>query len=416
MSQVSAGTAGMLAGPSRTARKAWLVLGVGGLVVCITLGLRHAFGLFLEPLTRELGIGREVYGFALAIQNLLWGLGQPIAGMIADRFGSGRVIFTGGLLYAGGLLIAAIGADPASLHVGMGVLVGLGLSATSYAVVLGAVGRHFPPEHRTKALGIASLGGSLGIFASVPTTLALITALGWAATLLALAGLAAVVCLLAPGLGGRPAAGEFPGPEQSVRAALIEAGSHRGFILLVSGFFVCGFQLAFIATHLPAYLLDRSLPLSVGGTALAVIGAANIIGTYGCGLLGDRFSKKKLLAGLYISRAVVTAYFLWAPLSTTSVMIFAAVMGLSWLGTVPLTTGIVAQVFGPRYLATLVGIVFLMHQVGSFFGAWLGGFVFDRTGAYDPVWWAVILLGLAAALIHWPIDERPLARLRVAPI
>lgn len=412
-----AGVPGLAAGR----RRARIVLGAGVAIVFVTLGLRHSFGLFLEPMTRDLGIGREVYGLAIALQNLLWGLGQPIAGAIADRFGSGRVVFAGGLLYGAGLVLAAVSGDPASLYVSLGVLVGLGLSATSYAVVLGAVGRHFPPERRTSALGIASVGGSVGIFASVPTALTLIDRLGWAHALFALAAVVVgVVCLLSLGLRrGTPAAGAA-GPaavgqgKQSLRAALAEAGAHRGYLLLVLGFFVCGFQLAFIATHLPAYLVDRALPAWVGGTALAVIGVANIAGTYGCGVLGDRVSKKRLLAGLYVVRAAITAYFLYAPISVTSVTVFAAVIGLTWLGTVPLTSGIVAQIFGPTYLATLVGVVFLMHQVGAFLGAWLGGYVVDRAGTYDPVWWIVILLGLAAAVVHWPIDERPLARVRLA--
>ncbi|HET6518974.1 MAG TPA: MFS transporter, partial [Geminicoccaceae bacterium] len=382
--------------PGLAGRRARVVLGAGAAIVFIALGLRHSFGLFLEPMTRELGVGREVYGFAIALQNLLWGLGQPVAGVIADRFGSGRVVFLGGLLYGAGLAIAATGADPAGLHVGMGVLVGLGLSATSYAVVLGAVGRHFPPERRTRALGMASVGGSLGIFASVPATLTLIGQLGWAHALLALAALVVgVVCLLSVGLAGAPnAAAGTTGRDQSLGAALVEAGTHRGYLLLVLGFFVCGFQLAFIATHLPAYLVDRALPPWVGGTALAVIGAANVVGTLACGALGDRASKKRLLAGLYVVRAAAAACFLCTPITVASVMAFAAVIGLTWLGTVPLTSGIVAQVFGPRYLATLVGVVFLMHQVGSFLGAWLGGHVFDRTGSYDAVWWIVVLLGL----------------------
>lgn len=389
-------------------RKGWTVLAFGALIVFIAMGMRHSFGLFLAPVTQDLpGLSREAFGFAIALQNLLWGLGQPFAGMAADRFGSARVIFLGGLLYGGGLIFAAMSTGPLGLNLSLGVMIGLGLSCTSYAVVLGAVGRHFPAERRSSALGIASVGGSVGIFFSVPITLGLIANLGWVGAFLGLAGIAAIMCVAAPQLRGRTVTA---GPEQSMGAALKEAMQHRGFLMLVLGFFVCGFQLAFIGTHLPAYLADQRLELWVGGAALAVIGATNIVGTLGCGMLGDRLSKKKILAVLYLTRAAATAWFILTPISPATTIVFGAIMGFTWLGTVPLTTGIVAQVFGPRYLATLVGIVFLLHQVGSFLGAWLGGFAFERTGSYDVIWWSVVLLGLFAAIIHWPIDERPLHR------
>ncbi|WP_306142087.1 MFS transporter [Roseibium sp. MMSF_3412] len=384
-----------------------LVLFAGALIALVALGMRHSFGLFLGPVTGGLSaVDRETFGFAIALQNLMWGIAQPFAGMIADRFGSARVIFAGGLFYAGGLLCASAASTSLGLVLGLGVLVGIGLSATSYAVVLGAVGRRFPPERRTSALGVASLGGSLGIFLSVPVTLSLIDSLTWPLALVSLALVAATICVLAPVLNGRSVE---PGADQSLRSALSEALSHRGFLLLVLGFFVCGFQLAFIGTHLPAYLLDRHLPGWLGGAALATIGATNIAGTFVCGLLGDRISKKKILVVLYLARAVAVAVFVMVPPSDISVLLFAAVMGFTWLGTVPLTTGIVAQIFGARYLATLVGIVFLMHQTGSFLGAWLGGLVFEQTGSYDIMWWSVVAFGLLAALVHLPINERPLA-------
>lgn len=387
-------------------RGGWTILAFGGLIIFIAMGMRHSFGLFLAPVTQDLpSVSREAFGFAIALQNLLWGLGQPFAGMVADRFGSGRVIFAGGLLYAGGLVLAAMSTGPLGLNLSLGVLVGLGLSCTSFAVVLGAVGRHFPPESRSSALGIASVGGSLGIFFSVPITVGLIGNLGWVGAFLGLAGIAAIMCVAAPQLAGRSVQS---GPEQSMGEALREAMGHRGFLMLVLGFFVCGFQLAFITTHLPAFLVDRHLEVWVGGAALAVIGATNIIGTLACGALGDRLSKKKILAVLYLTRATVAAWFILTPVTPTTTIVFGAVMGFTWLGTVPLTTGIVAQIFGPRYLATLVGIVFLLHQLGSFLGAWMGGFVFERTGSYDLNWWGVVLFGLFAAIIHWPIDERPI--------
>ncbi|WFE88790.1 MFS transporter [Roseibium porphyridii] len=383
-----------------------LVLVAGSVVALIAIGMRHSFGLFLDPVTREVpNIDRETFGFAIALQNLMWGLAQPFAGMLADRFGSARVIFTGGALYVLGLICASAVSSTLGLVLGLGVLVGIGLSATTYAVVLGAVGRKFPPERRTSALGIASLGGSLGIFLSVPVTLSLIDNLNWSLAFVSLGLIAVTICLLAPMLSGRA---EGQGTEQSLTEALSEALGHKGFVLLVLGFFVCGFQLAFIGTHLPAYLLDRNLGAWLGGAALATIGATNIAGTFICGVVGDHVSKKKVLVGLYLARAAAVAVFVLRPPSDVSTLLFAAVMGFTWLGTVPLTTGIVAQVFGPRYLATLIGIVFFMHQIGSFLGAWLGGLVFEQTGNYDIMWWCVVLAGIMAAFLHLPIDEQPL--------
>ncbi|MEM7429375.1 MAG: MFS transporter [Pseudomonadota bacterium] len=384
------------------------VLIAGALIVLIAMGSRHAFGLFLGPVTQELqGVDRETFGFAIALQNLVWGLAQPFAGAIADRFGSARVIIIGGALYAGGLIIASASSTALGLTLGFGLFVGLGLSATTFAVVLGAVGRRFPPERRSTALGLASLGGSVGIFLSVPVTLSLIEAFNWQIAFVSLALIALTMCLMGPLLSGKSPGADRP--EQSLGAALTEALAHRGFMLLVLGFFVCGFQLAFIGTHLPAYLADRQLEAWLGGAALATIGAANIVGTFACGALGDRVSKKNVLTVLYLVRAGAVALFVMTPPSAVSTLVFSVVIGLTWLGTVPLTSGIVAQIFGPRYLATLVGVVFLMHQLGSFLGAWLGGLAFERTGSYDVIWWCVVLTGVLAALLHWPIDERPIA-------
>ncbi len=384
-----------------------VVLIAGSIVALIALGMRHSFGLFQNPVTMDLpGVNREAFGFAIALQNLMWGIAQPIAGLIADRFGTARVVFAGGVLYAAGLICASISSTSLGLTLGLGILVGTGLSATTFAVVLGAVGRRFPPERRTTALGIASLGGSIGIFLSVPVTLVLIDTFNWAIALASLALIALTICVMSPMLAGRA---EAEGPEQSLTAALTEAFGHRGFLLLVLGFFVCGFQLAFIGTHLPAYLLDRQLDPWLGGAALATIGATNIVGTLACGAIGDHASKKNVLAALYVTRAAFVAIFVLLPPSVVSTFVFAAMMGFTWLGTVPLTSGIVAQIFGPRYLSTLVGIVFFMHQVGSFLGAWLGGLAFELTGSYDLIWWSVVLSGLVAALLHWPIDERPIS-------
>lgn len=383
----------------------WLALGVGMLITFVTLGMRHAFGFFLEPMTSELpGVDRDTFGLAIALQNLIWGISQPFAGMIADRYGSGRVLFLGGLCYAGGLLVAAFGTGPIGLYIGFGGLVGMGLGCATFAVVLGAVGRLFSDERRSSVLGIATLGGAAGMFFAVPLTLGLFTWLDWQGTLLALAGVAALVCLAARFLSGRA---QESASRQSLSEALREALRHRGFLLLVLGFFVCGFQLAFLGTHLPAYLIDQSLPLWVGGSALTLIGLANILGTFACGVLGDHVSRTRLLAALYTVRALVTAWFLLTPVSPTTTLLFAAVMGVTWLGTVPLTSGVVARLFGVRYLATLVGVVFFMHQVGGFLGAWLGGLVFERSGSYDLVWWTMVAATALAALIHLAIDEKP---------
>jgi MFS family permease len=393
------------ANPSGGASSPWLVVGFGTLIVFTTLGMRHAFGFFLDPVTITLtGVNRDSFGLAVAIQNLVWGFSQPLAGMIADRNGTARVIFVGGILYASGLLITAASTGPIALYIGFGVFVGLGLGCATFAVVLGAVGRAFSAERRTTALGVASVGGAVGIFCSVPITIWLITQFGWQGALVGIAALAGTVCLAAPFLAGR---GDRSGDQQSLGDALQQAMRHRGFLLLVIGFFVCGFQLAFFSTHLPAYLLDHQMPLWVGGAALGLIGLTNILGTFGCGVLGDRMSKTRLLAGLYTARGLIALWFLLTPITPTTVMIFAAVMGATWLGTVPLTSGVVAQIFGVRYLGMLVGIVFLMHQVGSFLGAWLGGVAYETSGSYDIIWWAVVALAFTAALIHLAIDERP---------
>jgi predicted MFS family arabinose efflux permease len=391
-------------------RRAWVVLTMGALVISIALGVRQSFGIFLAPIGADLGAGREVFGFAIALQNLIWGLSQPFAGMIADRWGSGRVIAAGGVLYALGLWLTTVSVDPTSLYLSLGLLIGLGLSGTTFAVVLGAVGRLFPPEKRSVALGLTTAGGSLGLFFVVPGAQAVLSSAGWVVAILALAALAAFMAVLAPALGGRPAEPETPAERQTLGEALAEARVHGGYWLLTIGFFVCGFQLAFIATHLPAFLGDRAVAPWVGGAALSLIGLFNVVGSYVCGVLGARRSKARLLTGLYLARSAVIAGFFVVPITEASALVFAALMGLLWVGTVPLTSGLVAQIFGPRYMATLFGIVFLAHQLGSFAGAWLGGAIFDQTGSYDPVWLAAILLGLTA--LHWPIPEQPVARLR----
>ena len=388
------------------------VLIAGALILALSLGIRHGFGLFLQPMSEDQGWGREEFALAIAIQNLVWGAAQPLTGMLADRIGAGKAIVGGAVLYGIGLLAMAYAATPLQLSLSAGLLIGLGLSGTSFAVVFGAVSRAVAPERRSLAMGIASAVGSFGQFAMVPGTLSLIAALGWSAALIALAALAGVMVPLATafaGYGGRsaPAASEL-----GVRDALAEACAHRGFWLLSFGFFVCGFQVVFIALHLPAYLFDRQLPLSVGTTVLALVGLFNVAGTYLAGLWGGRMSKPVLLASIYALRAVAIALFVLLPISTWSAYAFGIVIGLLWLSTVPLTNGTVLTLFGVRNMSMLAGIVFLFHQVGAFFGGWLGGSIYDATGSYDIVWAIAIGLSIVAALLNLPIKEVPVARLK----
>ncbi len=393
------------------ARKTTIIILCGALIVGISLGIRHAFGLFLAPMTSDLGFGREAFALALALQNILWGLFQPMAGMLADRFGSARVIVAGSAAYALGLVVMSATTTPLVLSLGAGLLVGFGLAAGGFAVVLGAVGRMVPPARRSLALGIVTAGGSFGQFVMAPLGQAMISSVGWPGALLVMAGFAVLLAPLSFVIRGRaadPLAATAGAPPQTISQAVAEAARHRGYRLLTLGFFVCGFQVTFIGVHLPAYLVDVGLPVGLAALALGLIGFFNIFGAFGFGALGDRYSKKYLLSTLYALRAVVIAAYLVAPKTETTTLLFAAAIGLLWLGTVPLTSGLVAQIFGPRYMATLFGFVFLSHQVGSFLGVWLGGRVFDAFGTYDPIWIAAIVLGLVAALLHLPIAEKPL--------
>jgi len=387
----------------------WVLVG-SALILALSLGVRHGFGLFLAPMSAEFGWGREVFAFAIALQNLIWGLAQPFTGALADRFGAAKVVLIGGVLYALGLVFMGMADSPWSLSLSAGLLIGIGLSGTSFSVILGVVGRAVPPEKRSMGMGIASAAGSFGQFAMLPGTLGLIGWLGWSAALLALGLLVALIVPLVSMLKDAPA--PLSGNEQTLSEALREACSHSGFWLLAVGFFVCGFQVVFIGVHLPAYLVDQHLPASVGTTVLALVGLFNIFGTYAAGWLGGRMSKPRLLTGLYLVRAVVIGLFLWLPVTTTTAYLFGMAMGLLWLSTVPLTNGTVATLFGVRNLSMLGGIVFLFHQLGSFLGGWLGGVVYDRTGSYDLIWQVSILLSLLAAALNWPVRERPVARLQ----
>ena len=391
----------------------WMLLG-SSLILALSLGVRHGFGLFLPPMSAEFGWGREVFAFAIALQNLIWGLAQPVTGALADRFGVARAVLVGGILYAIGLLLMASADTPLTLSLSAGVLIGLGLSGTSFSVILGAVGRDVPVEKRSMAMDIAAAAGSFGQFIMLPGSLGMIEWLGWSSALLALGLLIALIVPLAAMMRGDRQAPVPAGAQQSLGEALREAVGHSGFRLLALGFFVCGFQVVFIGVHLPAYLVDQHLPAQVGTTVLALVGLFNIVGTYTAGWLGSCYSKPRLLAALYLIRGVVISAFLLAPLSVWSAYAFGIAMGLLWLSTVPLTNGTVATMFGVRNLSMLGGIAFLFHQIGSFFGGWLGGWLYDHTGSYDLVWQIAIALSLMAAALNWPIREQPVARLRAA--
>jgi MFS family permease len=387
----------------------WVLLGAA-LILALSLGIRHGFGLFLAPMSAEFGWGRGVFAFAIALQNLIWGLAQPFAGALADRFGAARVVALGGVLYAIGLACMGLADSELSLSLSAGLLIGLGLSGTSFSVILGVVGRALPAEHRSMGMGIASAAGSFGQFAMLPGTLGLISWLGWSTALLVMGVLVAFIVPLVRMLKDRPLPTQAH--DQTLTEALREACGHSGFWLLALGFFVCGFQVVFIGVHLPSYLVDQHLPASVGTTVLALIGLFNIFGTYIAGWLGGRMSKPRLLTGLYLLRAVVIVLFLWFPVTTFSACLFGMAMGLLWLSTVPLTNGTVATLFGVRNLSMLGGIVFLFHQLGAFLGGWLGGLVYDHTGSYGLVWQLAIALSLLAGVLNWPVREEPVARLQ----
>lgn len=401
-----------------SSRSAVLMVACGALVVTIAMGVRQAFGIFLQPLSADLAIGREVFSLAIALQNLM--LGLPLMGIVADRYGARRVVIFGGILYAIGLALVPFLDAYTGLYLFFGVLVGLGLSSTTYVVILGAIARAVPPERRTGAFGVTTAAGSFGMFAMVPLAQWLLSSQGWQSSFLILAALTGSIALLgflmpsdSPALQAAGAAGQ---PSEGLLPTIMRAQQHSGYWLLNLGFFVCGFHVAFIATHLPAFLSDRNIAPAAGATALALIGLFNIFGSYLFGRLGDRYRKKYLLGFLYLARAVVIGLFLLLPMSNLSAMLFGAAIGFLWLATVPLTSGMVAQIFGSRYLSTLYGFVFLCHQVGSFLGVWLAGRLYDTTGSYDIVWMLAIGLGVLAALVHLPISDQPLVRSQPAPV
>ncbi len=389
---------------SRNWRTPLVVLLCGGGILALNMGIRQTFGLFLEPMSEALGIGRGNFALAVAVQNLIWGLLTPFVGVFADRYGTARCLVFGSIVYVCGLVIMALGNSAFALHFGGGVLVGMAVAAGGFPLVLSAVARAAPPERRSAALGIASAGGSVGQFLLLPFAQLTIGWVGWAMALLVLAALSALIVPLSVGLVGKPAVAAKSG--LSLGGAVTQARRHQGYQLLNGGFGVCGFHVAFIATHLPGYVASFGLDPLVGASALGIIGFFNILGGLLAGYLGGKYRKKYLLSGIYLGRAVIITLFMIAPKSELTVWAFSASIGLLWLSTVPLTGGLVGDIFGPRYMATLFGIVMLSHQVGAFFGAWLGGISFDLTGSYDAVWIIAILLGLVAAALHWPIADR----------
>ncbi len=403
----------MQAGAPIMIRPLWIIILSAGTIMGLAVGFRHGLGLFLTPISADLGLGRESYALGIGVVNLVWGLASPFTGAIADRFGSGLVAAGGGMLYAAGLAAMTLSGDGHQFVLG-GTLIGLGLSGAGFSVILGMVGRAAAPEKRGMALGIVSMGSSIGQFVALPCTYILIDEFGWVISFLILALTALLIVPLAAGVAGRNWAADGPG-DQTMRQAFNEAIGNRSFCLLCAGFFVCGFHLAFVMVHLPAFLADQGFKPWLAPLALTVVGLCNMIGCYGCGVLGDRYSKKNLLSFLYLARALIFAMFLVVPISVISVLIFSAAMGFLWLGTVPLTSGLVAHMFGTRYMSMLFGIVFVTHQFGGFLGSWMAGSLYDYYGSYDAMWWLCIALGLLSAFLHWPIIERPLPRLLAVP-
>ena len=389
------------------------VLACGAGVVTLSMGIRHGFGLWLQPITQAQGWTRESFAMAIAIQNLAWGITGIFAGMVADRFGAFRVIVAGSILYALGLAGMALANTPFLFMLFAGILIGMAQAGTTYAVIYGVIGRNVVPARRPWAMGVAAAAGSFGQFFMVPTEGFLITQWGWQDALLILGGAALVMIPLAFGLREppqEPHTSSQGNQNQSITHALQEAFSHTSFLLLMAGYFVCGFQVVFIAVHMPSYLKDMGQLPTVASYALAIIGLFNVFGTYGAGILGQKFQKKNLLAGIYFTRSVTITLFLMAPLSPASVYVFAAVMGVLWLSTVPLTNAALANIFGVKHLSMLGGFVFCSHQFGSFMGVWLGGYLYDKMGNYDAVWLIAIALGVAAALINLPVKETAVVR------
>ncbi|MBT2304490.1 MFS transporter [Variovorax paradoxus] len=387
------------------------VLFCGAMIVTLSMGIRHGFGLWLQPITQEQGWSRQSFSLALAIQNLSWGVIGVFAGMLADKLGAFRVLVAGAVFYALGLAGMALSPTPLMFALTAGVLIGAAQAGTTYAVIYGVIGRQIPVERRSWAMGVAAAAGSFGQFLMVPVEGHLIAGFGWHTALLVLAVMVLLIVPLAFGLREpRVGTAAVVHREQTILQAVGEAFKYPSFVLLMAGYFVCGFQLAFIGVHMPSYLRDKGLSPEVASYALALVGLFNVFGTYVAGSLGARLAKRKLLAAIYFSRAAAIAIFLLAPISPLTVYVFASAMGFLWLSTVPLTSGIVAQIFGVAHLSMLGGFVFLSHQVGSFLGVWLGGYLYDSTGSYAIVWYLAIAFGVFAALVNLPVKEGAIAR------
>jgi MFS family permease len=391
------------------------VLLCGALIVTLSMGIRHGFGLWLQPVTQAQNWSRETFSFALAIQNLVWGISGVFAGMLADRLGAFKVIVAGSVLYALGLVGMAYASTPLQFALSTGALIGIAQSGTTYAVIYGVIGRQVAADKRSWAMGVAAAAGSFGQFLMMPVEGFLIDSLGWQQALVLLGAAALLMAPLAWGLREQGLSHSATQREQTIAQALREAFQYRSFQCLMAGYFVCGFQVVFIGVHMPSYLKDHGLSPQVASYALALIGLFNVIGTYAAGALGQTVPKKFILAFIYLGRAVVISIFLLVPLSPASVYVFCAVMGVLWLSTVPPTNAAVAQIFGVAHLSMLGGFVFFSHQIGSFVGVWLGGYLYDRTGSYDLVWYIAIVLGILAALINLPVRETPIHRTRIAP-
>ena len=382
----------------------------GGLILAIAVGIRQSFGLFLEPISTTLQIGRETFALSIGLVNLLWGALAPFTGALADKFGLKRVAIVGALFYSGGILILSNSASPQELLLG-GIIIGSGLSGLGFTVILGAVGKFAPPEKRGTALGLTTMGGSIGMFLGVPVTGTFIQSFGWSGALLGLAAISLVMIPLVYGLVPNDKITDQKNQTNDAGERLSEVLSHalksKNFLLLVCGFFICGFHVNFIVAHLPAFISDMSLPGNVATTSLALIGFANIFGVALAGRLGDKYKKNDVLVALYALRALAFIIYIITPITVISTLIFTFVLGILWLGTVPLTSGLVATFFGPKYMSMLYGIVFFSHQLGGFVSSWMGGWIFDLTGDYNIMWWFSVLLGLLAAVLHYPIKDRP---------
>ncbi|EJN6961303.1 MFS transporter [Photobacterium damselae] len=387
-------------------------MGIG--ILIISLGIRQSFGIFMMPISDTFHTGREFFSLAIALQNLLFGLFQPFVGMAADRFGARRIIIVGAIAYGAGLYLTSLAATPSVLYLTIGALIGLGLSATSYVIILGAVARVVPAEHTAKAFGLTTAAGSFGMFAVIPGAQALLRNFDWQTAMQIFAVICCVMIAFAGFIKSQKATSDAPSQvddSQTLSEALQEAFRNRNYWLIHAGFFVCGFQVMFIATHLPSYLGDKGLPGNTAAMALAYVGVFNIFGSYFWGLMGDRFDKRYVMSSLYLMRTVIIAAFVTFPVTVNTASIFGAAIGFCWLGTVPLTSGLVRQIFGARYLSTLYGLVFFTHQVGSFLGAWVGGRIFDYYHSYTPIWWTTVVMALIAALLHLPINDKPVPRL-----